>query len=102
MGLEQMTAPTAMLCVYYKMDASQHAPWAPRVRQMQALLQQVWPGLVCELLQRPEAVSGVETWMETYRHVNATAPELTQAVADAALALGLPTPRHNELFMPLV
>jgi Domain of unknown function (DUF4936) len=90
-----------MLCVYYKVDASQHALCAPRVRQMQAQLQQAWPGLVCELLQRPEAALGVETWMETYHHTGATAPALTQAVTDAALALGLPAPRHNELFVAL-
>jgi Domain of unknown function (DUF4936) len=90
-----------MLCVYYKVDASQHALWAPRVRLMQSQLQQVWPDLVCELLQRPEQVSGVETWMETYRHAEATAPALTQAVTDAAMALGLPTPRHNERFVAL-
>ena len=92
---------SAVLYVYYKVDAAQHAAIAPRVRQFQAALSAQWPGLACELLQRPEAAGGVETWMETYRHASGLGPALLGAIASAAAAAGLPAPRHTESFIPL-
>ncbi len=91
----------AVLCVYYKVDADQHAAWAPRVRQMQAGLQAQWPGLRAELLQRPEATNGIETWMETYRHPLGLEAERVAAIAQAAIDAGLPAPRHAERFIGL-
>lgn len=91
----------AVLYVYFKVDAAQHTALAPRVRAFQAQLQAQWPGLVCELLQRPEAAQGVETWMETYRTDNGDSDELQAAIEGAACAADLPLPRHLERFIPL-
>lgn len=96
----------AVLYVYFKVDAAQHTALAPRVRafqaQLQAHLKAQWPGLVCELLQRPEAVQGVETWMETYRADKGVSDELAAAIEAAARAADLPAPRHTERFIPLL
>ena len=99
----------AALYVYYKVDAAQHAACAVRVRQFQAVLLAAWPSLVCDLLQQPEAVAGVETWMETYRHSQGKGqgqgPGLSAAlidhIAQAAAAADLPAPRHSERFVVL-
>jgi Domain of unknown function (DUF4936) len=87
--------------VYYKVPVDQHAVWAPLVRGFQAQLVAAWPGLVVELLQRPEATDGKETWMETYRHAQGLGEDLRQAIQQAAISAGLPAPRHTEQFMPL-
>jgi len=91
----------AILYVYYKIDAVQHAALAPRVRDFQASLATAWPGLACELLQRPEAAGGQETWMETYRHGDGLTETIAAAIARAATEAGLPSPRHAESFIPL-
>ena len=91
----------AILYVYYKVDAAQHAALAPRVRDFQARLAEAWPGLACELLQRPEAASGQETWMETYRHGDGLTEAIVAGIARAATEAGLPSPRHEECFIPL-
>ena len=97
----------AVLCVYYKVDAAQHAAIAVQVRQFQAALCAAWPGLCCELLQRPEAAAGVETWMETYRPADGQAQgqglsaALVNHIAQAAATAGLPAPRHSERFVAL-
>ena len=91
----------ATLYIYYKVDAAQHAALAPRVRAFQAGLAAKWPGLRCELLQRPETAGGQETWMETYRHADGLTDALADAIARAAEDGGLPLPRHAERFIPL-
>ena len=91
-----------VLSVYYKVDASQHAAVAPRVQQFQAALSSDWPGLVCELLQRPEVTAGVETWMETYRHADRLSDTVVDAIAQSAATAGLPAPRHVERFVSLL
>ena len=91
----------AILYVYYKVDVVQHAALAPRVRAFQASLVEAWPGLACELLQRPESAGGQETWMETYRHGDGLAEAVVAAIASAATQAGLPLPRHAERFIPL-
>ena len=90
-----------VLFVYYKLEVSWHDAWARRVRLFQMQLVAQWPGLVAELLQRPEAADGKETWMETYRHPRGLMPELLVSIAQAALDAGLPAPRHTESFIPL-
>ena len=92
----------SVLYVYYEVDATEHATLAPRVRQVQKQLSVQWPGLICELLQRPEADKGIETWMETYRHSDGITAALTQAITDAAATAGLPASRHTESFIPLL
>ena len=94
-------APQPVLYVYYKLEVAWHDAWARRVRQFQMQLVAQWPGLVAELLQRPEAADGKETWMETYRHPRGLMPELLVSIAQAALDAGLPAPRHTESFIPL-
>jgi hypothetical protein len=90
-----------LLCVYYKVDALQHADVAPRVRQFQAEATARWPGLICELLQRPEVTAGIETWMETYRHADGLNTKLIDSIAQAAVKAELPAPRHTERFVAL-
>ena len=90
-----------VLYVYYKVPLDQHAVWAPRVREFQAQLLANWPGLVAELLQRPEVADGKETWMETYRHTQGVGDDLVAAVAQGASGALLPAPRHTERFVQL-
>ena len=92
---------TDMLCVYYKVDASQHAALAARVNRFQAEMGARWPGLICESLQRPETAAGIETWMETYRHADGLDAALIDAIAQAAVMAELPEPRHTERFVAL-
>jgi hypothetical protein len=94
-------AAAVVLCVYYKVEATRHADLAPRVREFQAALSSSWPGLICELLQRPEVAAGIETWMETYRHADGLSAALIDAVAQAAVDAKLPAPRHTERFVAL-
>ena len=91
----------AALYVYYKVSAAQHAACAVQVRQFQAQLLAAWPSLVCELLQRPEAAAGLETWMETYRDSQNLSAALIDHIAQAAATAGLPAPRHSERFVAL-
>ena len=90
-----------VLCVYYKVNAAQHAAVAPRVRQFQTEATARWPGLICELLQRPETASGIETWMETYRHAKGLSAAFVDSIAQSAVTAELPAPRHTERFVTL-
>ena len=102
--MKESVNEAAALYVYYKVDAAQHTATAARVRRFQARLLAAWPGLVCELLQRPEAAAGIETWMEAYRHADGIPEALIAHIAEAAesaQADGLPTPRHSERFVAL-
>jgi hypothetical protein len=101
MNRDREVVPGPVLYVYYKLDVAWHEAWARRVRQFQAQLVAQWPGLVAELLQRPEAADGKETWMETYRHTRGLTAEVVDAIAKAAIDAGLPAPRHSESFIPL-
>ncbi len=91
----------AVLYVYYKVEAGAHAELAPRVRRFQAGLATRWPGLEHELMQRPEAANGIETWMETYRHESGIGADMVEAIQRMASLIKLPMPRHGELFVPL-
>ena len=91
----------AVLFVYYKVDAAEHAALASHVRQFQARLIAQWPGLLCELMQRPESSGGRETWMETYRHPQGLPAPLLEGLAGQAQEAGLPAPRHVESFVAL-
>jgi len=91
----------ARLYVYYKVDAAHHDALAPRVRQCQAALRSQWPGLQAELLQRPDASAGQETWLETYCFEGGLTPAMMATIEQAASAAGLPLPRHTESFIAL-
>jgi Domain of unknown function (DUF4936) len=91
----------AVLYVYYKVPVQEHALWANPVRAFQAALVAQWPGLKAELLQRPEAADGKETWMEIYQHLIDLTPEMMDSIQQHANAAGLPMPRHTEQFIPL-
>ena len=89
-----------LLCIYYKLPAARHAELAREVARLQSALVEAWPGLACELLQRPEATDGVETWMETYRHPSAALDVLAASIERSAAAFAaLPAPRHAEIFI---
>lgn len=100
-SLNGSASEASALYVYYKVDAAQHADCASRVRRFQARLLAAWPGLACELLQRPDAAAGLETWMEAYRLADGIPAALIAHIAEAAAADGLPSPRHSERFVPL-
>jgi Domain of unknown function (DUF4936) len=100
-GITERSTVADVLCVYYKVDASRHAADALRVKQFQAALMARWPDLTCELLQRPEATAGVETWMETYRYASGLNTDLLDSIAQAATHASLPEPRHTERFVAL-
>lgn len=91
----------AVLYVYYKVPVQEHTACAAKVLPFQAALLAQWPGLKAELLQRPEASEGKETWMEIYQHLTGLTPEILASVQQHATAAGLPMPRHNEQFIPL-
>ena len=94
-----------VLYVYYKVEAALHDHWAPLIRAFQARLVAQWsatvPGLRAELLQRPEASNGSETWMEAYAGDGELSTALVEAIAQAATSAGLPQPRHVERFIAL-
>ena len=91
----------AMLFVYYKVPLAEHAACLTRVTRLQAALQAQWPALAMEILQRPEpSAEGLETWMEVYRHPGGVNAEISAAIAQQALALGLPAKRATEMFVP--
>ncbi len=93
-----------LLCIYYQLPEARHAELAGEVARLQQALVRAWPGLVCERLQRPQASDGVETWMETYRHPDATLEALAASIAQTVAAgfPALPAPRHAELFVPVL
>jgi len=90
-----------VLYVYYKVPLAERALLLPQARACQARLLAQWPGLTAELLRRPEASNGIETWMEAYRHSGGLTPDLIAAIAQAAADAGLPATRHPETFVPL-
>jgi hypothetical protein len=91
----------AVLYVYYKVPVAEHATCAAKVRPFQAALVAQWPGLKAQLLQRPEASEGKETWMEIYQHLIGLTPDMVASIEHSASAAGLPMPRHTERFIPL-
>jgi hypothetical protein len=88
---------TSRLYVYYRVPEAAFAATVAAVRAMQFTLMQQHPGLLAELLRRPELRDGEVTVMETY------AGNLSAAVLDAIdqAASALPQPRHTEVFEPL-
>ena len=88
------------LYVYYQVPSQQLAVTVAAVRAMQVTLQRQFPGLVAELLCRPEERDGRLTLMETYRGAD-DMPGLSAALAAAAAAAALPQPRHEERFETL-
>lgn len=89
------------LFVYYKVDATQHDALAPKARQCLDAMRAQWPGLQAELLQRPDADEGQETWMECYRVEGGVTAAMAAVIERAASAAGLPQPRHTEVFIAL-
>ena len=87
----------AQLFVYYRVAEPALAATVAAVRQLQARLVDVHPGLRAHLLRRPELRDGDVTLMETY--TGAVPPELAATLASAAA--DLPQPRHLEWFEPL-
>lgn len=93
------------LYIYYRVATGQAAAARLAVETLQARLRSNLPFLVTRLLHRPEALNGLQTWMETY----ATRPDRepagisqalqsmieTEALVLAPLIVG---PRHTEIF----
>ncbi len=89
----------ARVFVYYRVAKPRLAGVVDGVRAMQAALADGHPGLVCELLRRPQPQHGEVTLMETY--AGAVTPAVCAAIGAAASRAGLPQPRHSETFEPL-
>ena len=94
------------LFVYYRVRADDASVAQALVAQFQQRLRALHPALTARLLQRPDAIDGVQTWMETYATDAALAPggvgvEL-QAAIEAQAGVLLPLlagPRHTEVFV---
>ncbi len=86
------------LYVYYTVPEGELADVTRAVKLMQAQLARARPGLLCELLRRPEPRPAGVTLMETY-----AAPDLQTDFVGIlhAAAAHLPQPRHVEIFEPL-
>jgi hypothetical protein len=90
------------LFVYFKLPADQHEALRPVAQAFQARAMQTWPGLSCELMQRPEATAEqIETWMEVYHHPNGVDPQMMQGIGELAVQMGMPPKRMAEVFIPL-
>ena len=103
MNAAASTAGTGpVLFVYYKIEQTKTAALLPLVCDFQQRLLQAWPGLSCELMQRPAvSAEGLRTWMEVYRHSEGLGEAAIEAIAALARELQLPAPRLSELFVPL-
>jgi hypothetical protein len=90
------------LFVYYKVPTDQHAALRPLAEAFQQRVQQQWPQLRCELLQRPQATpEGIETWMEVYHHPQGVSDDMMAGIDRLAQDMGLPAKRACEIFTPL-
>jgi Domain of unknown function (DUF4936) len=90
------------LFVYYKVPMDQHAALRPVAQAFQQRVQQQWPLLRCELLQRPQATpEGIETWMEVYQHPQGVSDDMMAGIDRLAQEMGLPAKRAAEIFTPL-
>lgn len=90
------------LFVYYKLIESEHPNLRIKIKILQSELKTLFPSLSYDLMKRPETDdTGRETWMEIYTlqdiDVNAFKTELDSRV----IAAQLPTPRRNEIFIPV-
>lgn len=54
------------LFIYYRSPEEQASAVQARVHEFQSRLRRDHPALMARLLRRPEAKSGLVTWMETY------------------------------------
>ena len=85
------------LYVYYKVREADTAALAPRVRALQAHL-----GVQAQLKRRPDASSGLQTWMEVYPGVDDGFPaRLDAAALDAGFEGLIDGPRRAEIFTDL-
>jgi hypothetical protein len=90
------------LYVYYKVPLAEHAALRPKVEAFQARVREAWPGLLADLLQRPEpSAEGMETWMEIYQHSSGVSDAAMASISQLAIDMGLPTKRAAEIFIPL-
>jgi hypothetical protein len=84
------------LYIYYRVREENAAVLAPKVRAMQAALENG------EVLRRPESKDGQQTWMEVYAAADAGFGERLAAAVDSAGLLPLiDGPRHTETFVEL-
>jgi hypothetical protein len=90
------------LFVYYKVPMVQHAALRPLAEAFQQRVQQQWPTLHCDLLQRPQSTpEGLETWMEVYHHPQGLNDAMMADIDRLAAEMGLPAKRASEVFIPL-
>jgi hypothetical protein len=85
------------LYVYYKVREADAPALAPRVRALQAGV-----GVPSQLKRRPDASSGLQTWMEVYPGVDDDFPaRLLEATRAAGLEALIDGPRRAEIFTDL-
>ena len=90
------------LYIYYKVRDADAAALQGSVLAMQSALA-ARHGVQPQLKRRPEAMGGVQTWMEVYPSVAADfAASLEDAVQRAGLLALTAGPRHTEVFTDLV
>lgn len=90
------------LFVYYKVPGGQAPAMLPLVKAFQQRLRREWPDLSCELMQRPQpSADGTLTWMEVYRQQDGVEESTMASIERLASEFRLPSPRMNEVFVPL-
>lgn len=89
--------------IYYRVAEADLATACAVARAMQQQICARYPGLQTDLLQRPQAVSGIVTLMEIYTTLPATCElaVLQTDIEQAALSMPavLQVPRHVEVFI---
>ena len=91
------------LYVYFKFIPKDVNSVAGNIREIQNQLIDLFPGLECSLLKRPEKDSeGRETWMEVYALEGGNEKVFQDKLSELAIANDLPQPRFCELFIPVI
>ena len=91
------------LYIYYRVAEADLVAACVAARTMQQQICTRYPGLQTDLLQRPQAVDGAVTLMETYTALpaNCALVMLQTDIEHAAqsMSAGLRVPRHVEVFI---
>lgn len=91
------------LYVYFKFIPEDVSSIAGNIHEIQNQLIDLFPGLECSLLKRPEKDSeGRETWMEVYALEGGNEIVFQDKLSKLALTNNLPQPRFCELFTPVI
>ena len=88
--------------VYYKVQIPLRDQVLKQINKFCREILQKYPGVSCELMQRPEmSDGGVEVWLEIYRRVKKDiSQEFAQNLKEEATKQEIPLSRKMEVFAP--